>query len=191
MKNIRFTRYIKNYTALGASFLCGINIRQFGEPARLDYLQSLSPSFLDFGSRADIDSQLIHSLLSIKFSIDTMEHNANNSTINLDRALPALPLALCLDLPPNISFKPPPQTESPHERPTSSTNSPTSPTTSRGRLQFRSITRELLRPSDSPLPSPTSTWGQSHLLDPVKYNLSDNSTQKPQMLSGYVLVFQS
>ena len=175
-------------------FYTASTLKRFGKPGRPGYSQSLLQPFFNSRLRTYIHTyiypQLIHPLSDNRISTDAMEPDAKKSTINFDRALPALPLKLCLDLPPNISFKPPTRTENPHERLGSSTNSPTSPT-SRGRQHFRSITRDLLRSSDPPMPSPISTSGQPGLLDPVKQNLSDNDTQNPNILSGYVLVLQS
>lgn len=104
----------------------------------------------------------------------------DNSTIDLNRSLPSLPLDLCLDLPPNISFKPTSQTVQRSERLTSSTSSSS---TNSGKQLFQNLTRDLLLPFGTGSPSPT--YDLSNQLDPIKYNPSDKSTEMPMMLSPY------
>lgn len=120
-----------------------------------------------------------------------MDQTQDNSIIDLNRSLPALPLKLCLDLPPHLTFKPPSQTVKPpsqtvkppsqtvrlHERLTSS---PSSSSNSSSKQQFRTITRDMLRPFRTESPSPTP----SDHLDPVKYNPSDTNAEMPMTLSA-------
>lgn len=120
-----------------------------------------------------------------------MSPGTTDNTVDLDCDLPALPLELCFDLPPNIFFKLPPPGEGRSERLASFVTSPTTPMTARGRQHFRSITRDLLRSPTSPLSSsPTSSCGQSDFLDPVKQELPVDTTQQRNKMSGYAFVEQ-
>lgn len=83
--------------------------------------------------------------------------------IDFNRDLPALPLGLCLELPPNLSLQPTPHPvlqDEISDSPTRSTHERTS------KESFRNTTRELLRPFLSE--SPPKACDPSDLLDPVK-----------------------
>lgn len=113
-----------------------------------------------------------------------MDQPQDNTTVDLNRSLPSLPLNLCLDLPPNISFNPTSEAVKRHERLTSSTSSTSA---SSGKQQFQNLTRDLLHSSDTESPSPTCD-PPDHF-DPVKYNPSDRSPESPTMPSAYVTFF--
>lgn len=110
-----------------------------------------------------------------------MDQSQDNSNVDLNRSLPSLPLKLCLDLPPNISFNPTSETVKLHERLTSSTSSSSK---NSGTQQMQNLTCESGRPSSIESPSPT--YDQSDILEPVKYNPTDKYTTMPLMLSLYV-----
>ncbi len=102
-----------------------------------------------------------------------------NRTQATNRALPPLPLDLCLDLPPNIAFT--------HRRAISSPTSYSSSTTS-GKKHFQNITRDLLLSSEQGSVSGILDPSDPLIfqLDPVKYDPSEKDKQEPDMLSECV-----
>lgn len=97
-------------------------------------------------------------------------HNKTNKNaaheehpIDFNRALPALPLGLCLDLPPTLSLKPTPHHILQNEIPTSPKMSTQTVTS---KQMFQDTARELLSPFK--LNSQPKICDPSDLLDPLK-----------------------
>lgn len=116
--------------------------------------------------------------------LKNMDFAKSDKTVDLNRTLPKLPVQLCLDLPPKLSFKPMPRADDTDCQLVMSPVSPRIPIDA-GKRQFQKVTHDLLRPS-SPMENPR-TCGNPDPLDPVKYSPSQ-VMHTPDLSSSYVIL---